>query len=475
MQLNRISLLHPSIAKLIDLDYKNNCYPKFEIELSQDYYIKKLNYLKKYKWIGNNNNQVSFIDLNAKDVKLELANISQVIFEVTDSCNLKCKYCGYGDLYNNYDIRQNRKLDPEKAVKLLDYLNNLWNSEDNKSYKKKVHISFYGGEPLLNMIFIKKIISYVEGLNNKNREFVFSMTSNALLLDQHMDYIVNKNFELLISLDGNSNNTIYRVDKQNKPVFDSLIKNIDLLRNKYPDYFHKNVNFNAVLHDKNSVNEIIDFIKNRYSKIPTIGELNTSGIKEEKKETFWKMYKNKKKDILESYDSEKVLEEMFVESTDYRNLVLFLYTYSGYIYKNYNDLFQIKKKEKEEFIPTGTCIPFSRKLFITAYGKIFPCERIGHKYSLGNITDNSINLDYEDIKNKYNSFYKKVKHQCKFCYLYRTCPTCIFNINSQENNNSYCTDFTNERSFKKYLSEQMSFLENHSFKYKYIMNNILVK
>ncbi len=33
----------------------------------------------------------------------QLRNLRQITFEVTDRCNLKCKYCGYGEFYDNYD------------------------------------------------------------------------------------------------------------------------------------------------------------------------------------------------------------------------------------------------------------------------------------------------------------------------------------------------------------------------------------
>lgn len=142
MQLNRISLLHPSLAKLINSNNSDdNCLNK-EAKISNDYYVEKYNYLRRHNWLNNNIDDIKFADLNIEDIKSELANISQVIFEVTDSCNLKCKYCGYGELYDNYDIRQDHKLDPIGAIKLLDYLNDLWNSKKNKSYKKKFILVF---------------------------------------------------------------------------------------------------------------------------------------------------------------------------------------------------------------------------------------------------------------------------------------------------------------------------------------------
>lgn len=40
----------------------------------------------------------SFLKIKSNDVKCNLVNLSQFVFEVTDSCNLRCKYCGYGEL-----------------------------------------------------------------------------------------------------------------------------------------------------------------------------------------------------------------------------------------------------------------------------------------------------------------------------------------------------------------------------------------
>ena len=38
--------------------------------------------------------QKTFIQITGKDIKSNLANLNQLVFEVTDACNLQCKYCG---------------------------------------------------------------------------------------------------------------------------------------------------------------------------------------------------------------------------------------------------------------------------------------------------------------------------------------------------------------------------------------------
>jgi sulfatase maturation enzyme AslB (radical SAM superfamily) len=53
-------------------------------------------------------------------IKNNLANLRMLIFEVTDRCNLACKYCGYRDLYNNYDHREGKELDFSNAFAFLE-------------------------------------------------------------------------------------------------------------------------------------------------------------------------------------------------------------------------------------------------------------------------------------------------------------------------------------------------------------------
>ena len=141
------------------------------------------------------------------------------------------------------------------------------------SAKRNVYISFYGGEPLLNMPFIESIVEYIGKLNCRFRDFTFSMTTNALLLERYMDFLVTNRFMLLISLDGDDYNTSYRVSKGDKPAYADIIRNIDALRNKYPAYFEQNVNFNAVLHNRNSVSEIYHFFKVRYKFVTVNGKI----------------------------------------------------------------------------------------------------------------------------------------------------------------------------------------------------------
>ena len=184
--------------------------------------------------------------LKGDHIKKSLANTPQITFEVTDACNLRCEYCGYGKFYADYDERKNRTLSEEKAIRFLDYLVELWESSLNTSVTQNVYISFYGGEPLMNFPFIQRIVKHLQESSCIARSFTFSMTTNAILLSKYMDYLQENKFNLLISLDGDEYNTSYRIDSKGKGSFGRIVKNIDLLKDRYPEYFEKHVDFNAV-------------------------------------------------------------------------------------------------------------------------------------------------------------------------------------------------------------------------------------
>ena len=54
--------------------------------------------------------------LSSENVEYFAANTPQITFEITDACNLKCTYYGYGEFYSDYDDRKNKKFPEEKAI-----------------------------------------------------------------------------------------------------------------------------------------------------------------------------------------------------------------------------------------------------------------------------------------------------------------------------------------------------------------------
>lgn len=397
--------------------------------------------------------------LSAQDIIESICNLKQLIFEVTDACNLRCKYCGYGDLYFGYDKRESSFLPIEQAKAVIDYLVTFWKCYLPKAQSPLTYISFYGGEPLLNMPFIKEIVSYVENLDI-NRVFEFSMTSNALLLNRHMDYLVDKRFHLLISLDGDKQGNDYRVTPLGNSSFETVYANSKMLQEKYPDYFREYVNFNSVLHSLNSVKATFDFINKEFQKTPTISELNDSHIREDQRHYWNSIYRNKIESIQSEENSQDLENDLFIENPETFNLLVFLHQYSGNIYKDYESL--LVDPEHISLCPTGTCIPFSRKMFITVTGKILQCEKIDHNFALWFISkDLGIELDIELIVDRINNYYDKFRPQCSKCAKKRGCTQCMYFIDNIECLNPKCTSFCSKEMFNKYVDNSMGYLAKH--------------
>jgi uncharacterized protein len=435
-----------------------------------EYFSKKINYLKEHGIGCPKSTEQLF--LSGQDVKQQFINTLQIVFEVTDACNMNCRYCGYGDIYYDHDERCSSKMTMKQIESFFKYIKKLWHDNKGNSFNQPVYISFYGGEPLLNMQLIKSIVEYTETLISPFRNFRYSMTTNGILLPKHMDFLVNHKFNLLISLDGNSTNNSYRIDKQGKETFGQVTNNIDILREKHPLYFEKYVNFNSVLHNRNSVCEIYDFFSQVYAKNPSIGELNNMGIRGDRLAEFNQLYKNYSESLQDAKNPKEVEDGLFLNSNTYKDAGIFIHQYSGFVFKTYNDL--LSHGQSKYFLSTGTCLPFSRKIFITVNGKILPCERIGHQFSLGQILDDKIEIDFDLIASKYNSWIRKIFNQCNQCYRIKACVQCIFNIEDIDSPCAACHGYMGRKKIARYFADNMTFLENHPKGYQKIMDEAII-
>lgn len=154
--------------------------------------------------------------------------ITDVCLNVTEECNLACKYC-FTEHHPNYMTLEVAK----DAAKWL-YNNAI---ESSKIQEKEVipNIGFFGGEPTLmwNSIIIP-LISWIE---EQGWNFTYGITSNCILMDKDkIDYLLEKNIGLLLSCDGNkySQDLNRPMKNSTKSSFDELSKNLSYIAEKMP-------------------------------------------------------------------------------------------------------------------------------------------------------------------------------------------------------------------------------------------------
>lgn len=180
------------------------------------------------------------------EYKEEYSRLSSACLNITDACNLRCKYC-FVEQHPHY-------MTLETAKKAVDYLvsNLYWKREHTpiRTSKNKTQITFFGGEPTL--LWDEIIVPVVKYANEKYPGDVsFSMTSNGILLDERkLKFMKENNFGFLLSMDGakitqDSN----RPCANGESSFDILNKNLPKILEYYPDVtFRATINQDTVSH-----------------------------------------------------------------------------------------------------------------------------------------------------------------------------------------------------------------------------------
>jgi putative peptide-modifying radical SAM enzyme len=136
---------------------------------------------------------------------------------VTNECNMQCRYCfgealeDTGDDFAGFDIDYSLPKRIDYDLALLDKF---------CRHDSDCVVTFYGGEPLLEVDLIKQIIGRVKAKH-------FMIQTNGLLLDRLEPKYVNRLNTILVSVDGDEDLTDYY---RGKGTFTKVISNLKLIR-----------------------------------------------------------------------------------------------------------------------------------------------------------------------------------------------------------------------------------------------------
>ncbi len=468
---NKVHYCKDGLRDVIESNIENSLLVKKINSNSSNYNIVLFESLKSNGYFRNDKRIINDFAINCHHVQDALENINQITFETTEKCNLRCKYCSYSDLYNDFAKRKNQNMPFETAKTTIDYFNIFWENISSKSYNSLLYISFYGGEPLINFEFIQKVVKYLRSLKIK-RQLQFSITTNALLINKYIDFLVENEFNILISIDGNETHNSYRLLPNGKKSFKQLYNNIVSIKEKHPSFYKQRVNFNTVIHNKNNVTDVHDFLLSNFGKTPNMSEIRNTGINPKQKDEFESIFQSVNRSLLESNNKERIINNNFIKLSLVESLSLFLHKYGGCNYSDYSNI-----RERKQIIhkmPSGTCVPFSKRLYITANGLLLPCENVDHKYHLGKIKCGKVRIDFEKIASFYKNAFSKMREKCDNCYISEACSMCMYNMETDNNGGFVCNSYVGHKQFQEYLSLQISKLEEMPNLYKKILKTVSI-
>ena len=344
--------------------------------------------------------------------------VESVTLEVTEKCNLKCKYCIYNSSHSDFRDFGQKNMSFEVAKKAIDFLASHSTDVEDK------YIGFYGGEPLLNFSVIHDTVEYAK---EKIENIGFAMTTNATLMTKNIaDFLMDNDFSVVISLDGpeeihNEN----RVFPDGNGSYSKTVAGLMLLlnsaakRNK-----NSNISLNIVTSGSNFIdryNKIQDFIINSEFIPKGIGITTSSADYGPYDSPYLLPQSKEEKEIL--IDTVDKLDKWEKEYKDNHTKEIQLFSSA----EDDKDLMLIHKrllsfKPVEYYSINGCCVPGGRRIYVSTEGNFKICEKVGNIPEIGDV-DNGF---YKDVIEKIyiDDFIKEIKKYCCNCWAANLCSLC---------------------------------------------------
>jgi uncharacterized protein len=339
---------------------------------------------------------LSLINTKDKIQKISSQNplpITNIALFVTQDCNLSCIYC-YG---NQGSYGTGGEMNKKVAYKSIDWL--IEKSKD----QKRLTVSFFGGEPLLNINLIKNVIEYSLKKGKKlNKNFEFNINTNATKLDKEtIAFFVKCKMKVLVSLDGPKEIQDYqRPFKNGRGSYTVILPKIKELVLSLPD-----TTCRAVLLDNTKPTLIENTLHGLGFKNISISYKSLSLF--DKKERNQKEERNFSQ-IFKKIKAEAVELTLAIKEKDIEKLMKL--KESGIIYSRFNKLINGQKK----IFPCGAG---RSSVAISCKGEIFLCHRfVGiNNFKIGDISNEKLD------RIKYQTSPLDINQDCKNCYAKYLC------------------------------------------------------
>jgi uncharacterized protein len=350
--------------------------------------------------------------------------LGNLILTVTDSCNLRCKYCLLGGIYEDFKPHRSNHMTWETAKNAVDHFIALNDSPTFQAMReRKINISFFGGEPLLCGDLIKRVIEYAEGVKKADCGYWidFALTTNLTHLpDDLAAYLIKRNVAVQVSMDGPPEvHDKYRTDAASRGSFGTTYGNLGKLRDMDRDYFARRVTSVVTLNGNSDLVAINKFFESCDPVIPPVSFVGL--IRDFEDSEFHRVY---------PYDQARLWDQYVELMNEYRRR-----KHSGIPVRKGEFLFHLFEEAllvlygrimhagtPTRTTYTGTCQP-GRRLAVSTSGKFHICERISELFPIGDV---ETGIDFNACAKILQRYYAALP-DCDRCWARPICGTCMAN------------------------------------------------
>ena len=357
---------------------------------------------------------------------------SHLILGVTEACNFRCSYCVFSGKYAGWRHHSNQMMDWKVAHKAIDEF--LAHSGDSKD----VTISFYGGEPLLNISLIRKCVSYIRE-RISDRDVGFALTTNGFLLKGDMaKFLATEKFAFRVSLDGPKHiHDQRRSLKDGTGTWEHIIANIKKFLQEYPEYKTNGLmGFNTVVTPPINMTELENFFSDCDCLTDDIG-LSVNWILTQGSSYIESLAPEDRRvgDIDTLYEKYLVNLENGKINDNFKSIPFKVQ--AGIFQRSFLDIYKRGYNPPDQnllpkyFCPLPTCVPGIPRLFVASDGNYYTCERCTpvELMRIGNVQEG---VNVSRVQHLLEEFVDLSKDECRFCWCLPTCVsachvTCMVN------------------------------------------------
>lgn len=343
-------------------------------------------------------------------------NLRHLVLSVTDQCNLRCKYCVHGADLGWVRSHGQKSMSTDTALGALEYFLSRC-AKDATPF-----VSFYGGEPLLEIDLIETVIAAARQ-HPRGKEVTFVIDTNGMLLDARaLDMIVSEKMYLQVSLDGPREiHDRNRVTVRGDETFQRIINNVDRLLAIDPSVADR-LSFVATMAPPVELKNLADFFahfppyeKHNIKSQPNL-RVNAANLRGQD----WPEAKVEGEPLAIQIKEarEKYLQAVASGTREEMSPViraLFEPELIGLYHRS-------RSRLGEKFTPGGNCEPGQRKLHVTVDGRFQPCERTGSMMGIGDVESG---IKPKQVKEVRDGFHEAVQDRCGNCWALRMCGVCF--------------------------------------------------
>lgn len=357
------------------------------------------------------------------DESYSFNKISIYTIEITQQCNLRCKYCCYSGDYNNRRSHSTMQMSYKMLTSCVNFIGKTMNNEDSP-----ITVCFYGGEALLAIDKISWTINELQK-HYPQTVFEYAISTNGVLLNKKtVEWICSiPNLKVTVTVDGRREiHDSNRVVKDGKGSFEQIMDNLQMFYQLAPKEYLSRIQFISTVESISQVIDLNDFWMNDTllkqtrpkhisSIIPNFGKNERVMVNKERFDYFYR-----------SAFNAFIRGEENVLTDELKRLVSVIERRLYY-----------KEPQQQRF---RTCFNNLYSCFITANGILYACERFCEELCIGSLYEG---VDVGKCMHLNESFLQRKNKYCKNCWAHRMCRICATNLNNTEE--QLCQYCENER------------------------------